>query len=76
METRRAALASMRGALSDEEKILKHDEVLMLEATKRGLELEWLETRVRQVARAEEAASKREAGIQEEVDHRVAEARA
>ena len=48
----------------------------MLEAIERSLELERLETRERQVAQAEDAIDAREAKAQEEVDRRVAEARA
>nr|XP_020167012.1 tol-Pal system protein TolA-like [Aegilops tauschii subsp. strangulata] len=76
VEACRAALASMKGAPSEEEEILKCEEALMLEALERSLELERLETRERQVAQAEDAASAREARIQEEVDCRVAVARA
>nr|XP_020164068.1 paramyosin-like [Aegilops tauschii subsp. strangulata] len=76
VEARRAALASMKGAPSDEEEILRCEEALMLEATERSLELERLDTRERQVAEAEDAASAREVRTQEEVDRRVVEARA
>ena len=47
----------------------------MLEAAERNLDLERLETRERLVARAEDDVAAREARAQEEVDHRVAEAR-
>ena len=66
----------MEGAPSDEEEISRREEALLLEATERSLELERLETRERQVAQAEDAVSTREARAQEEVDRRVAEARA
>ena len=69
-------MASMKGVPSEEGEILKCEEALMLEATERSLELERLETRERQVAQAEDAASACEARIQEEVDRRVAEGRA
>ena len=59
----------------EEEEIRKREEMLVLEATERSLELERLETRERQVAQAKDAANAREARIQEEVDSRVAEAR-
>nr|XP_020201005.1 tol-Pal system protein TolA-like [Aegilops tauschii subsp. strangulata] len=76
VEVRRATLASMKRAPSKDDEILRRVEALMLEATERSLELERLETRERQVAQEEDAASAREARIQEEVDRRVAEARA
>ena len=66
----------MKGAPSDDGEILKREEALMLEATEHNLELERLETRERQVAQAEDAVSAPEARAQEEVDRRVAEARA
>ena len=76
IEARRAALASMKGVPSEEEEILRREEARVLKATERSLELERLETRERQVAQAEDAASACEARIQEEVDRRVAEGRA
>ena len=76
MEVHRVALASMKGAPFDEEEISRREEALLLEATERSLELERLETRERQVAQAEDAVSAREARAQEEVDRRVAKARA
>nr|XP_020177350.1 tol-Pal system protein TolA-like [Aegilops tauschii subsp. strangulata] len=76
VEACRAALASMKGAPSDEEEISRREEALLLEATKRSLELERLEMTERQVAQAEDAVGVREAKAQEEVDRRVAEARA
>ena len=76
VESRQAARASLRGTLVEEGEVLKHEEALMLEAAERSLELERLETRERQVAQAEDAASTREARIQEEIDRRVAEGRA
>ena len=76
VEARRAALASMKGAPSNKEEILRREEALMLEATERSLELERLETRERQVDQAEDVIGAREAKAQEEVDRRVAEARA
>ena len=76
VEARRAVLASMRGAPSKEKEILKREEALMLEPSKRSLELERLETRERQVAVAEDAITMHEAKIQEEVDRRVAKAHA
>ena len=63
VEAHRAALATMKGAPSDEGEILRREETLMMEATKRSLELERLETRERQVAQAEDAVSAREARI-------------
>nr|XP_020165394.1 uncharacterized protein C6orf163-like [Aegilops tauschii subsp. strangulata] len=71
-----AALASLRGTPAEEEEIRKREEALALEAVERSLELERLETRERQVALAEDAVGAREARAQEEVDCRVAEARA
>ena len=47
-----------------------------MEAAERNLNLERLETRERQVTQAEDDVGTREAWIQEEIDHRVAEARA
>ena len=55
---------------------MRREEALMLEAAECSLKLEWLETRECQVAQAEDAARAREARIQEEIDHRVAEGRA
>ena len=55
---------------------MKCEEALALDASERSLKLERLETRERKVAMAEDAATAREAKIQEEVDRRVAEARA
>ena len=52
MEECKAALASMKGTPVEEEEILKREEALAPEATERSLELEWLETRERQVAQA------------------------
>ena len=49
---------------------------MALEAVERSLELERLEMRERQVAQAEDDVGAREARAQEEVDRRVAEARA
>ena len=65
VEAHRAALASMKGAPSKEEEILRCEEALMLEAMEHSLELERLETRERQVAQPKDAASAREARIQE-----------
>ena len=76
VEANRAALASMKGAPSDEEENLRREEALLLEATERSLELKRLETRVHQVAQVEDVVGAREAKAQEEVDRRVAEARA
>ena len=47
VEARRAALASMKGAPSDEGKVLSREEALVLEATERSLVLERLEMRER-----------------------------
>nr|XP_020159880.1 hyaluronan-mediated motility receptor-like [Aegilops tauschii subsp. strangulata] len=66
----------MRGTPTEEEEILKREEALALEAMEHSLELERLETRERQVALAEDAVGAREARAQEDVDRRVAEARA
>ena len=76
VEARRAALASLRGTPMEEEEVRKREEALALEAMERKCELEQLETRERQVAQAEDAVGVREAKVQEEVDRRVAEARA
>ena len=76
MEACKAALASMKGTPAEEQEVLKREEVLALETTERSLELERLETRERQVAQAEDVVGAREAKAQEEVDRRVAEARA
>ena len=76
MEARRAALASLRGTPAEEKEIQRREEALALEAVERSLELERLETRERQVAQAEDAVGTREARAQEEVNRRVAEARA
>ena len=76
MEARRAALASMKDTPTKEEEICKRLETMALEATERSLELERLETRVCQVAQAKDAPNACKARIQEEVDNRVAEARA
>ena len=61
MELHQAALAPLRGMPVEEEEVLKREEASMLEAAERSLELERLETRERQVAEAEDAASAREA---------------
>ena len=76
VEARWAVLASIKGAPSEEEEILRREEALVLEAMEHSLELERLETREHQVAQAEDAASAREARIQEEIDHRVAKGHA
>ena len=52
VEACKASLASQRGTPAEEEEILKREEALAPEATERSLELEWLETRERQVAQA------------------------
>lgn len=75
MEARRAALASLRGTPTEEEEIRKREEVLALEAVERNLELKRLETRERQVAHAEDDVGVSEVRVQEEVTHRVDEAR-
>ena len=75
VEARKAALASIKGAPSDEGEILRREEALLLEATEHSLELERLETRECQVAQAEDAVGAREAKAQEVVDRRVAVAR-
>lgn len=62
VEVRRAALAPMKGVSSNEEEISRHEEALLLEATERSLELEWLETRERQVAQAEDVVRARGQG--------------
>ena len=69
-------LASMRGAPSEEKKILKREEALAMEALKRSLEHERMETREHHVAMVEDAVTACEAKIQEELDQRVAKARA
>nr|XP_020152057.1 tol-Pal system protein TolA-like [Aegilops tauschii subsp. strangulata] len=61
---------------TEEEEIRRREEALALEAVERSLELEQLEVRERQVAQAEDAIGVCEAKAQEEVDRRVAEARA
>ena len=55
--------------------VLKREEALTLEAAERNLDLERLETRERQVTQAEDDVGAREVRIQEEIDHRMAEAR-
>ena len=45
VEARRAALASLRGTLAQDEEVRKRGETLALEAVERSLELERLETR-------------------------------
>ena len=66
----------MRRAPSEEKEILKREEVLMLEASERSLDLERLETRERHVAMAEDPVNTCKAKNQEEVDRRAAKARA
>ena len=61
VEVRRVALASMKGTPSDEEKIFRREEALVLEATERSLELERLEMRERQLAQAKDVVGAREA---------------
>ena len=73
---RGAAFASLRGTPAKEEEVRQREETLALEAVERSLEPEQLETRERQVAQAKDAIGAREARVQEEVDHRVAEVRA
>ena len=75
VEARRAALASLRGTPAEDEEVRKRGETLALEAVERNLELERLETRECQVAQAEDAVGAREAGVEEEVNRRVAEVR-
>ena len=75
MELRQAALESMGAASVDRVELLKHEEVLTLEAAERNLDLEWLETRECLVAQAEDDVAAHEARAQEEVDRHVAEAR-
>ena len=65
----------MEGAPVDQAELLKREEALTLEAAERNLDLERLETRERQVTQAGDDVGAREAQIQEEVDHRVAEVR-
>ena len=60
----------------EEEELRRREETLTLEAAERKLDLERLETRERQVTQAEDEVGAHEARIQEEVDHRIAEARA
>ena len=66
----------MRGTPAKEEEVLKCEEALALEAMERSFELERLEMRERQVALAEDVVGAREARAQEDVNRRVAEARA
>ena len=66
----------LKGAPAEEEVLRRREEALTLEADERNLDLERLETRERQVTQAEDDVGAREARIQEEIDHRVAEARA
>ena len=61
---------------AEEEELRRREETLTLEAAECNLDLEWLETRERQVTEAEDDVGAREARIQEEIDHRMAEARA
>ena len=63
VELRQAFLASLKGAPAEEEELQKREEALTLEAAKRNLDLEWLETRERQVAQAEDDVGAREARI-------------
>ena len=76
MELRRSTLALLKGGPSKEEELQRREEALTLETAERNLDLERLETRERQVAQAEDDVCAREARIQEEIDRRVAEARA
>ena len=50
--------------------------MLALQAVKCSLKLKRLETRERQVAQAEDVVGAREARVEEEINHRVAEVRA
>ena len=74
MELHEATLASMKGGSVDRAELQKCEEALMLEATKRTVDLERLETRERLVAQAEDDVAVREARALEEVDRRVAAA--
>ena len=76
MELRQAALASLKGLPIKEEELRRREEALTLEVAKRNLDLERLETRERQVTQPEDDVGAHEARVQEEVDRRVAEARA
>ena len=60
VELRQASLASLKGALVEEEELRKHEEALTLEAAQRNLDLERLETRERQVTQAEDNVGARE----------------
>ena len=75
MEAREAALASLRGTPAEEEEVRQREEALALEAVERSLELKRLETREGQVAQAEDAVGAREAGVEEEINRRVAKVR-
>nr|XP_045089228.1 uncharacterized protein LOC120973986 [Aegilops tauschii subsp. strangulata] len=76
VEVRRAALALLRGTPTEDEEVWKRGDTLALEAVERSLKLERLEMREHQVAQAEDAIRAREAGVEEEVNRRVAEVRA
>ena len=54
VELRQAALLSLKGASIDQAELQRREEVLTLEAAKRTLDLEQLETRERLVAQAED----------------------
>ena len=61
---------------AEEEEVRQREETLALEAVERSLELEQLEMREHQVAQAEDVVGAREAGVEEEINRRVAEVRA
>ena len=65
VELRQASLASLKGTPVEEEELRRREEVLTLEATKRSLDHERLETRERQVTQADDDVGAREARIQE-----------
>ena len=66
----------LKGGPAEEEELRRREEALTLETVERNLDLERLEMREHQVARAEDEVGAREAWVQVEIDRRVAEARA
>ena len=76
VELRQCALALLKGGPAEEKELRRREEALTLETAECNLDLEQLEMRERQVAQAEDDVGAREAWIQAEIDHRMAEARA
>ena len=75
MELCQAALVSLKEASVDQVELQKREEAQALEAAKRNLDLERLETRERLVTQAEDDVAVRKARVLEEVCRRVATAR-